>query len=190
MPFPNHKLKAISGNIDGFIFENSNVDLKRNLFISINIQFDTIKYDDEEWECSLTSEWIPFVGNHWKDIENIDCKDDIFKEMNETSFYMTEHDWCNNLDLQINYIKDNVFRIQIETDVDFSGYTDGDENPSMPIKVDIEIPFSEIIIRGCNLEPELKDMNEAIKVASEFIDTKSFKAPSMDDGVFRFEPIY
>jgi len=190
MQFPNHELKAISGHIYGFIFENSNVDLKRNLFISINIEFDTIKYDDEEWECSLTSEWIPFVGNHWKDIENIDCESDIFKEMNETSFYMVEHDWCNNLDLQVNYIKNNIFRVKVKTDVNFSGYADGDENPAMPIEMDLELPFTEITIIGSNLEPELKDIDEAVKVVNEFIDTCSLSATSAIDDTFKFTPIY
>lgn len=188
MKFPSKELKAKSGSISGFIFENPNVGLKRGLFLSLEVDFEPIKYGDEEWECSLASEWIPYQGESWMQISDIDFENDLIKEMNETTFYMVEHDWCNDVQINIIHHDKNVFRLQLDANVEFSGYYSGDEDPSMPVHVDVLLPFTGFIIRRDNLFPKPSNSEDAIKVAQEFIGTSSFKAPTLDGEVFKFEP--
>ncbi|MFD2232165.1 hypothetical protein [Alkalimarinus sediminis] len=188
MEFPHQELKAKSGSISGFIFENPSVGLKRGLFISIEVDFEPIKYGDNEWECSLASEWIPFKGNNWYELESIDFQDEFVKEMNETTFYLTTHDWCNDVHIELKREERNLFNLKLKANADFSGYYGGDENSSMPITVDLTVPFTNFIIRRDNLFPKPNSIEEALVVSNEFIDTTTFKEPSFDGEVFKFEP--
>lgn len=188
MEFPYKELKAKSGSISGFIFENPNVGLKRGLFLSIEIRFSPVKYGEEEWECSLASEWIPFRGGSWKEIGGIDFSDSPVMEMNETTFYMVAHDWCKDVSINISHEKDNQFRVQLRAKAEFSGYYGDDRNSAMPIEIDILVPFTGFTIMRDNLFPKPSNVQEAVEVAAEFIDTASFQEPSFENGVFNFAP--
>ncbi len=188
MAFPYDKLKADSGNISGYIFENPQAGLERGLYLSIYVYFAPLRYDDGEWRCALISEFIPFNGRSWKDIEKVDSSDNKMQEIMDTSFYLTKHDSCNEVSINLTLQKNNMFRTKISTHVDFSGYLENDENPSMPVAVDLVIPFTGFTIQRDSFFPKPNNLEEAIDLASPFIDIKSFQEPTFTDGKFVFKP--
>jgi len=89
--FPADKLKANGGEIYAHIFENSMVGLQRNLFWTITLEFEPINYEDEDWECSMTCEWVPWRIRDWRDLHNLELKVGPDDRLIESSFYMVEH---------------------------------------------------------------------------------------------------
>jgi hypothetical protein len=58
MRFPTGSLIPSGGDIYCHVFENKHTGLARNLFWSITITFEPIQYGDNEFQCSMTCEWI------------------------------------------------------------------------------------------------------------------------------------
>jgi hypothetical protein len=58
MRFPSEALVPTGGEIDCHVFENERTGLVRNLFWSITIGFQPLRYGEDEFECSMTCEWI------------------------------------------------------------------------------------------------------------------------------------
>lgn len=109
-------------------------------------------------------------------------------KMNETSFYVWQHDECNDVKIKMNLEKDNLFRVRFSAKANFSGFADDDVDPEMPIEIDTVVPFTGFTIRQETFSPRPSNEEEAVNVASEFIDPTSFHAPTFEDGVFSFEP--
>ena len=108
--FPADKLKANGGEIYACIHENSLTGLARNLFWSITLRFEPIIYEHENWECSMTCEWIPWRISDWHHLDNIKLKVEIDDQLSESSFYLVEHD----LGKTLNFFCNAMMRIYSE----------------------------------------------------------------------------
>jgi hypothetical protein len=188
MKFPYEKLRATSGGLSGLIFENPSVGLARGLFLSISFRFAPIRYDDRDWECSLTSDWIPFRGGSWKEFETIDYSSPEFPEHNETSFYMCEHDWCIEVEVSLSYEKENMFKVLLKSKVEFSGYFGDDADSEMPVGANLVVPFTNLTIPVGTVLQESSTPAETQRVASEFIDMNCFEEPMFDGRAFKLHP--
>ncbi len=60
MAFPHHLLCPSDGRVFAYLFENPLTGLKRGVYWSVTIEFATIEYVDEDFDCSMTCEWIPW----------------------------------------------------------------------------------------------------------------------------------
>ena len=151
------------------------------MFLTIRIDFLPIKYDGENWECSLDSNWIPFnKRGSWQGIADIDFSDSSIIESNQTTFYFMYHRECNNVTTEVSYLDKNLFQVTLGALV---------ENES-PLKLDAVIPFTGFSIARDGFFPKPDSTKNAIDIASEFIDVKSFHEPSFENRVYSFEPKY
>lgn len=188
--FPHEKLKAVSGDLQGIIFENKYTGVPRSFFIEFNAKFAPLTYADETWECSFGLGWVPFPGGSWKNISRISTQEPHLLQDSEATFYMTSHDWCSLKRVHISYKERNLFHVIIEADVDFQGYLEGDSDPHMPIKIDVIAPFEGFTVDRNMFFPKPNTAADAEAVASQFIDLESFHPPLEKKGTFKFRPKY
>ena len=185
MKFPHKDLKPAEAEISGWIFENSNVGLKRGLFISVGVDFEAVQFGEESFNCSLATDWIPFHGGSWLELANLKLNSPEI----ESSFYMVSHDWCKPSKYELTHVEGTIFNLKFSGTVDFSGYYGGDEDPVMPIEFNTVATFKGFIINSDNIVPKQSGIEEAISVASAFIDVSSFQSPTLEEGIFKFKPM-
>ncbi|MFO0373983.1 MAG: hypothetical protein ACK5YY_06785 [Alphaproteobacteria bacterium] len=188
--FPHEKLVAISGTLQGHIFENERTGLKQSFFINLRIDFSPLDYSDETWECSFGLEWMLFPGGSWKNISHISMENPLLLQRAEASFYMASHDDCSLKKVNISYKELNLFHIEIEAEVDFQGYDEDDRNPHMPLKIDVTAPFQGFSVDRNLFFPKPNTTADAEALATKFVDLESFHPPLEKKGTFKFFPKY
>ena len=103
--FPSHLLKANGGEIYAYIYENPLVGLPRNLFWSVTLRFEPIVHEGEQWECSMTCEWIPWPVGDWRGLDNARLKVESNDQLIESSFYLVAHDNGRDADVLWNGVR-------------------------------------------------------------------------------------
>lgn len=188
--FPASLLSPVGGDIYAHIFENSAVGLPRGLFWSVTIEFGPILHGKEEFDCSMTCEWLLPGIRDWRSLNGQDWAYLAEGESTvETSFYMTQHDEAELRKLTLKYKHENIIEVSMEMSVNFSGYFGGDEDPCMQVNAEkVELPLSNLIIVKGNLEPAPTSVEEAISIAAEYVDLSAFHEPEDEDWRYVFAP--
>lgn len=176
--FPASELKAKGGEISCTLFENPNVGLERSLFWSLTLVFEPV---GEEDETSMTCEWIPWNFRHWKELDGATLSAEYDEdEMIEGSFYVCGHDAMEKVSLSVHHVQDNLFKLEMEMVVDYSGSEFSDPEPHLTVKGTAVVPFKGLYLGdGISLD-----------AAAEFIDPSAFeREPSKNEfGVSYYKP--
>ena len=187
--FPAHKLKATGGEIYAHIFENSLVGLPRNLFWSITLEFEPIRYEREDWECSMTCEWIPWRIRDWRGLHNLELKVEPDDQLIESSFYLVEHDRGKETDLLVERHEGNLFKVRMSMIVDFTGFTGKDKNPEMFVTGETTVPFKGVFVTPENLFPKPMTVAEVKDIAKDYIELSAYQEPYKEKHRFILEPL-
>jgi hypothetical protein len=187
--FPADKLKANGGEIYAHIFENSLTGLPRNLFWSVTLEFEPIRYEHEDWECSMTCEWIPWRVRDWRDLHNLELKVGPDNQPIESSFYMVEHDRGKETNLLLQRHEGNLFKARMAMTVDFTGLTGRDENPEMFVAGETIVPFKGVFVIPENLFPKPMTVAEVKYIAKEYIELSAYREPYKEKHGFILEPL-
>lgn len=180
MQFPSHLLKPKGGEIYAHIFENSRTGLSRGLFWSFSIEFEPLLYDEDEFDCSMTCEWLRWPIRNWHDLEGKRLEAAYGDNGIEASFYMSSHYVAKSVRLQVLNRSAATFRVLLAMTVDFHGYVGDDRNPEMPVAAEFDIPFTGLIIVPENLFPKPSTVEEAKEVARGFVDIDRYERPERD----------
>jgi hypothetical protein len=172
--FPAHDLRASSGEISAFVFENPNIHLARSIWWSVTLEFEPVNYGGADWTCSMTTDWIPWKIRNWRDLagQHLHCRygDDGI----ESSFYLVEHDYGTETELTISAGGGSDFLVSMAMTVEFSGYLGDDADPSMKVRAQSLVPFTSVIIPE-SLFPKPVTETDAETIASEFVDLSAFQ---------------
>jgi hypothetical protein len=187
--FPADKLKASGGGIHAHLFENSLTGISRNLFWSVRLGFEPIKYEGDEWECSMTCEWIPWRIRDWRNLHNLELRVGGDDQLIESSFYMAEHDEGRETSLRLQHQEGHLFKVRMSMVVDFTGYTGRDRNPEMSVAGEALVPFKGVYVVPENLFPKPMTVSEVKEVAQDFIDLSAHREPYREKHKFIFEPL-
>lgn len=177
MKFPSKVLVPKGGEIYCHIFENDNIGLARCLFWSITVDFAPVKYGENEFSCSMTSEWIPWPVRDWRELDGKLLDVDYGENGIESSFYMTEHDTGTHTKLVLHRSGENVFTVCWDMLVDFHGFYGGDANPAMPVHAEVDVQYIGLLITPDNLSPKPTTPTMLRTVASEFVDLTVYEGP-------------
>jgi len=187
--FSADKLVASGGKIYCHLFENSLTGLPRNVYWSFTIDFDPIRYEDDDWNCSMTCEWLTWPLRDWRELAGRSLALGYGDEGSESSFYMCEHDIGKSTRLRIGSRTGNSFDLDMEMIVDFEGYTGKDRNPAMLVRGRSTVPFSGVIVVPDNLSPKPNTPVEMRRAVAAFLDTTLLKGPEPWRHAFRMEPL-
>lgn len=82
----------------------------------------------------------------------------------------------------------NKFRVGINALADILPLQGEVDNPIIPVKIDLVVPFKNLIICRDSMFPKPNSIKDAIDIAEEFIDTKNFCDPIFNNGTYSFVP--
>jgi hypothetical protein len=188
MRFPAESLVPTGGEIYGHIFENRHTGLARNLFWSIWVEFEPMRYGDATFECSMTCEWIQWPVRHWIELDGRELDVEFGEDGVESSFYMTGHHVANHTMLALHHRREALFAASMRMSVDFRGHYGGDEDPALAVHAEVDLPFTGLIIMPENLFPKPSSLDEVRSVAAEFVDLSGFRDPERRDHGFILRP--
>ena len=174
MKFPAESLVPIGGEIYCHIFENLQTGIARSLFWSITVDFEALKYGEQEFDCSMTCEWIPWSIRKWRELDGKQLETDYGEEGIESSFYMGRHDIGTRTKIALRHLRGSLFTVKMDMLVDFQGYYGADQNPAMPVKAEVVVPFIGLLLIPGNLTPRPIEVGELRNVASEFVDLSMY----------------
>lgn len=118
--------------------------LARSMFWSVTVTFEPIDYEDEQWECSMTCEWIPWLIRDWRGLDNIGLKVATDDQQIESSFYLVAHDAGRDTEILLQRHEANLFRVRMSMIVDFTGLTGNDRNADMFVVGEAIVPFKGV----------------------------------------------
>jgi hypothetical protein len=189
MGFPSESLIPSGGDIYCHVFENKHTGLARNLFWSITIAFEPIQYGENEFQCSMTCEWITWPIRDWRALDGRRIDVTYGENGVESSFYTVRHDCGTYTKLSLRHRVGDRFTVSMSMTVDFLGYYGGDENPEMMVNAEAELPFTGVIITPENLHPTPVNVAELERVASDFVDLSAFREPERRNHGFVLRPL-
>lgn len=174
--FPSEQLSVASGEIAAFIFENPTIGLRRSMWWSVTMQFNPITYADADWECSMTTDWIPWKLRDWRNLEGQTLRCNYGDNDVEASFYLVEHDQAEKIELSIGRRVADKFDVRMRLLVDFSGYFGDDADPELSVSGELLLSFTGIVVPD-SLFPKPVSAEDAAEIAAAFVDVDLFEQP-------------
>jgi hypothetical protein len=168
--FPNKDLRVSGGSIYFHLFENELTGLPRNLFVSATLNFKPLEYCGEQFDCSMTTEWIRWKKNalDWLQLDGMKANTRYGEEGIEGSFYAFEHYPAEEIEFSFRHIKENLFELEMKQIIDYpGGFSEDDEAiPRMLVQGKAVVPFEGLYLaRGMSLAD-----------VSPFIDPTTFES--------------
>ncbi len=177
-PLGNKILEANgSGEVSGFLFENPNVGVSRNLYWSVYVNLHEIEYLDDKWESSIAFEWLTVTDRQQK-IESSDRKGLGI----ECTWYLAEHILAKSWSISLAIERDfSTFDISFSALFDFPGL-DGDPCPDVKIAGNIKLPCTEISLMRDNVSPNPNSEEEALEmIRAHFPEIVHFQNKPLED---------
>ncbi|TQV77777.1 hypothetical protein [Denitrobaculum tricleocarpae] len=187
MSFPTELLVAKGGELTGYLFENKNIGFPRTLFFVSYIHFEEVQYLDEDFECSLNSEDIPFTGRDWRSLEQIDFTAAKAIEQINMSFYDGEHHFCHDIKGKFTYLGEDKYKIRQSAKIDYMGYDGDDAHPNLPVSAEAILTFDGIRVGKDNLSKPAS-ATDAKEALAEFLDLDLLQDPDESEWHYNFKP--
>ncbi len=188
MTFPHHLLCPSDGRVFAYLFENSLTGVKRGVYWGATLEFATLEYADEDFDCSMTCEWIPWEIRSWRDLDGRRLSANYGDQGIEASFYMSAHDCAHSVELSLTRKEGSDFHVDLSMDVEFSGWTGEDKNPHMQVAGALTVPFEGVWLRPDSFAKPDAEPVDALAIASDFLVLEDFFVTESDNGALLFQP--
>ena len=187
MSFPTASLVARGGELTGYLFENKNIGFPRTLFFVSYIHFEKVEYADEDFECSLNSEDIPFTGRDWRRLDQVDFTSEAAIKQINMSFYDGEHNFCHDITGRFTYLGEDKYRLRQSAKIDYMGYLDDDAHPDLPISAEAILTLDGIRVSKDMLS-DPSSASEAKNALAAFLDLDFLHDPDEFKWHHNFKP--
>lgn len=176
-------LKVSKASFYSRIFENQSIEVERNIFYSIMIEFERFEIKDFELKCNIQGDWNYIQNRDWKDI-NIVLGNEIQDE-SEWTFYTTSHDWVDRAKAHLRFdetkfIIDLHFECKISHVFDFALII----NKS----ITTEIEYKGLLLQPHHLKIDPEMVNEVRDVVNQFIDIQNYEEPVIENNTYFYKP--
>ena len=180
-------LQPKTGEIYGHVFENPRMGFARRLFWNLNVEFEPIQRDGEEWDCSLGIEWLTLPVRTWRDLDGMDLGQVVLPEMLECSLYLYDtHNPAVLRQLQLSEVRPAEFEARFSA---IAEVYDEIGTRSVEISGKCEVSFSGIIVVADNLTPKPSAPNDAAMAVADFLALDDLDVPLSEQWRFVLRPL-
>jgi hypothetical protein len=179
---PLHLLNAPGavGSLYVHLFENPKTGTKRGLYWSVTLPCAPVRWDDEDWDCAVTCEWLQWPIKRWMQLDGLGLRDTISRDDVECSVYLAEHHPVEVTSLALSRIQGTTrFRVTLQGSLDINGFDELDGS-GIPVHIQAEVDFEGIVVVPGNLTSKPNDTNQVLALLSPFIDTDDLDEPQWD----------
>lgn len=161
--------KPNGGRFYAHLFENPLVGITCDLFWCIEIDFEVIRYINENWDIGAHVEWLRFDKSALP-VEHAVQASAISQPDGEASVYLAEHWPSDNWSLQIRPLTgQSKWNLDFDLQVDFAGLDD-DPVPDLRVKGFISMDFNGFIVLPNNLSPKPTCEQQAAQLLAQYVD--------------------
>ena len=181
-------LRPTTGTIYGHVHENSHTGLARNLFWNIEIEFEPVRQDGEDWDCSLGIEWLTWPVRSWRDLDGMSLGQVQQEELLECSLYLfAAHHPATLRRLILRETADARF------EADFSAIADvhdpeGSGRRLFEVNGKCHLSFEGIVVVPDNLLPKPNSAHEVESAVAEFLAVDDLTDPRSEGLRFILKP--
>lgn len=189
MQFPVDKLKCVGGVIYSHLFENLYTGVPRDLYWTVEFDFDPIVVDGSSWDVVALVEWLRFPGQRIEKLSNVQFDFDNNDPLLEASFYFVEHETPHRTRLTLDHAGNNQVRASLRMEIDFPSHLDFEETPDMQLQLNSVLHYKGMVLVPQNLNLESPTAAEISALAGEYIDLLSHDPPVFEKFRWVFRPI-
>jgi hypothetical protein len=117
------KAKPQTGRIEKYLFENETIGLKKTLFHRIYIPllpFDSgLDYVEQPEETEIVFEWFSLNLKDPDNLNGLDLNHKNYPDAEASIYVGSAHNWCNINHLIISKIKEEIYQLKIDIEIDF-----------------------------------------------------------------------
>jgi hypothetical protein len=180
MPFHPSSDPNQRGALSAHLFENPSAGVRRGLFWSVTLPCLPVRWDEEDWDCSLTCDWLQWPVRNWIELDGASLATALEASNAECSVYLAEHHPVKLTSLTIRRIEDtHCFVVTVQGTLDVEGFDELD-GESIPVNLESEVDFEYVTVVPANLTPKPANAIEALVALEPFIDTAEFQPPEWE----------
>ena len=179
-------LQPLGGDVYAHVFENARTGISRSLFWNLNVDFEPVTMEGEEWDCSFAADWLTWPVRTWRELDGMDLGRVALPAMIEPSLYLLAEHHPAALDhLQVGARQGSSFEVAVEASAQVRI---GSGQRSVPISFAARLRFAGIIVANNNLQPRPISSADAEAVAAQFIRLDGLREPRSEGWRYVFEP--
>ena len=177
------------GEIYGHVFENYSGGIARQLFWSVTLKCAPVRWEEENWHCSFTTEWLVLPIARWSDLHGKSLIHVQNPKSVEASLYLVKHHPAKLKALSFAHVTGtHLFSVNIEAEVDIEGFGDLD-GVGLPLELQGEAEFEGLVILPSNLDPKPDTPLKASEALKRFISLSELGEPEWQGFRYVFPPI-
>lgn len=176
------------GTLHAHLFENTARGIARGLFWMVTLPCAPVIVDREEWEASLSCEWLRWPVRDWTGLDGMSLDVALDAETVECAVYLGEHHEARLASLTLTRVSGTPrFRVRAVGTVDLEGF-DEIGGPALPFSIDAEVDVGGLNVVPENLFPKPATPAEAAAVLAPFISLDHLGPPEWDRFRYVFAP--
>ncbi len=188
---PVDRLVAKDGSIRAMVFENEFAGVERNMFWSVEINFEPVLYDGEEVQPSMSAHWIVLPVRDWRKLQGVTINGD--RDTIEASFYVFEHDLASWSEIAFGERRGRQFDVTFDMKVDILGLDEPSEGADVSVqeafvKAQTTLPYQGFSIHSSLVEGIPENKAKALEIASHYADLDRYNVPALRYGTWGFDP--
>ena len=155
-------LKGLSGQLYGYLAENTSAGLSRGLYFNLFIKCDAITFKGEHYEPAVLIDWLTL-----HDLRKRHLIASLAPQV-EGSFYIDAHDNLNDWSLDFEFDTNGWPKsARFELDVNYQENYNG-PNPQLRVSGASPVSFTGIGLIADNVTPSPKTSDEALALIAPF----------------------
>lgn len=168
------------GRLDAHLFENAAASVERSLFWSLSLPCAPVSWEGEEWQCSVSCEWLQWPVRDWTSLDGATLRTTSSPTSVECSVYFTSHHPARLDSLTVKRLaKTARFEIELSGSFDLRGYEELDAK-NIPLVLRSEVDFCGVVVVPGNLFPKPSEPKEVIRLVEPFLSLSNLGEPESD----------
>lgn len=171
---------ASVGSVYAHLHEHPGTGLARNLYWSVTLPCLPIEFDEEEWRCSVTCEWIVWPVRDWRSLHGVSLSTAQNPTQIECSLYFGEHHPVHVEKLELRRTSvDSRFMVNIAGTFSLAGYGDLD-GKGIRFSLHSEVELEGLVVVPGSLFPKPQTEAEVLEALRPYIELENFGLPVFD----------
>ncbi|WP_125469941.1 hypothetical protein [Caulobacter vibrioides] len=187
-PFGNHlpALKALRGEIYGYIHENASAGMARGLYWNIFVELAPLKFDGEVWDCAILADWLSLTIQNVHELDGVTWDSVREKELVEGSFYLAEHHPARVDELTICRASEpSALTVSLRGEFEFCWNL---KSQNVPFDIQCPLELRGILVTPEGLDPKPLGSDDVRATVSQFISTIGLDAPIQNGSQYVMAP--
>jgi hypothetical protein len=180
-------LVPTAGGIYGHVFENPKVEVPKDLYWNIRVEFEPLQLGGENWDCSLALEWVTWPVRRWRDLNGMGLDQVRARDRMDGSFYLfAEHHPATFRHFKLRESSPAKFEADFSAIAEVDG---GSGQRLFEVSGKCDLNFAGILVVTDNLSRKPATPEDANAALAEFLKLDDLADPRSEQWRYVFEAL-